>query len=91
MPTVTYAVRDIDSAGRNWLENALGQPLRDNQQVSISMVGSDQEQEREGGVWEEFDRIAAKAEAHIREQGITDEEVDAAIEEAIQHVRYGRS
>jgi hypothetical protein len=38
MKTVTRQVRDIDSAERRVLEHVIGMPLRDNQQLVISIV-----------------------------------------------------
>jgi hypothetical protein len=91
MPSITYTVKENDAVGRRWLETASGHLLEDDLRVSISTGAASRTMDDEAGrAWEDFERIAAKAERDIREQGTGDEGFDAAIEEAVQHVRYGK-
>ena len=86
---ISLPVNDIPEPDRRSLENLLGHPLSADQQVfvmvfSAGMVADDQTRraaaERIRHTLDEVDRRRAA-------QGITDEEVDAAVDEAMDHVR----
>jgi hypothetical protein len=82
-------VKDLQTSGKHWLEDVLGQRLRDNQQVFImvftpGVVPSDAaRREAIPGLQQTWDQV----ERHQREHGITGEEFDAAVDEAVQDIR----
>src|SRR5204863_7026908 len=90
-PVTIQRVKDLQAGGRRWLEDVLGEQLRENQQVFIMVFTPNREPH------EEAPRQARSAlagtfrqtEAYAQEHGITDTEIDAAIEEAMDHVRPG--
>ncbi|HUY34160.1 MAG TPA: hypothetical protein VMV69_15540 [Pirellulales bacterium] len=85
-------VSQIQADHRRWLENALGQPLQDDQQVCIMLLEPmkvpDETTRRRAA--ESIERTWVTVDKNVRASGITDEEIEAAIDEAMQHVR-GRS
>lgn len=88
-PVVVERVQDLPADGRQILEGLIGRPLADDQQVFIMVLspGSapDEEARRRAreGLEATFRRTAAYAERH----GISEAEIDAAIDEAMAHVR----
>jgi len=81
------SVKDIQTGGRRWLEEILGQHLRENQQVFFMVFtpGCEADEEARCQARAARDVTCRKTEAHAQEHGIT----DAAIEEAMVHVRPG--
>jgi hypothetical protein len=86
-------VKDLQDGGKCWLENVLGQHLRENQQVFIMVFTP--------GV-EPDDSVRCKALANVKQsmtqvekaladQGVTDEQFDAAVDEAMEDVRRRES
>jgi len=82
-------VKDLQTRERQWLEGMLGRHLQENQQVFImvftpgALPDEVTRQRARAGLektWEQVDR-------HMKEHGITDEEFDAAVDEAMEHVR----
>ena len=92
MESVVHNVSDIQAGEKHWLENLLGQHLEDNQQVFIMVlkpgIMPDDEARRRAAI--SMERTFAQTDAHAREHGITREEVDAAVQEAMDHVRPRR-
>ena len=90
MESVTLSnVRDLPGDEKRSLENLLKQPLEEGQRVFIMTF-------RPGVVPGEATRLNAhaallhtldEAHAHARAQGVTTEEADAAVEEAMRQVR----
>ena len=89
MESFIRSVDEIDGELRRWFKSGLGQRLRQNQRVMVTVlnvgVAPDDEARREAR--EELRRIRAEAAANIKAQGVPPEEVDAAVDEAIAHVR----
>jgi hypothetical protein len=86
---ISLSVNDIPEPDRRSLENLLGQPLQVNQQVCVMVFSA-------GKVADDATRRAAaetirgtldKVDRHRTARGITDEEVDAAVDEAMEHIR----
>jgi hypothetical protein len=82
-------VKDLQANGKRWLEEILGQPLSDHQQVFImvftpSVAPSDESRQR---ARLGLEAIFQKTEAYAREHQVSDDEIDAAIEEAMAQVR----
>ena len=85
-------VRDISPENRRSLESMLGEPLREDQKVCIAIVpvtGPDEDVRR--AAFARIEEIFARTDAYAREQGITEKEIDEAVEEAMQHVRHRSS
>lgn len=86
---IVQSVKDIQATGKRWLEDLLGRKLLENQQVFIMVLSpglepdeSARRQARAG-----LEATFQKTEAYAAEHGIADEEIDAAIREAREHVR----
>ncbi len=88
-PIVVESVKNLQASGKRLLEAILGQELQENQQVFIMVLSPGMEpdeaarQQARAGLEATFQ----KTEAYAREQGITDEAIDAAIDEAMAQVR----
>ena len=92
-PSRTINVGDIESQERRSLEQLLGQQLADDQSVYIvafnpGIVPDDETRER---ALANMRKTFAKTEQYAKEHDITDEEVDEIVDEAVEHVRYGKS
>jgi hypothetical protein len=88
-PIAVESVKNLQASGKRLLEEILGQKLLENQQVFIMVLSPGTEpdeaarQRARAGLEATFQR----AEAYARERGIADEDIDAAIDEATEHVR----
>jgi hypothetical protein len=86
---LSRSVGEISAAQRQSLENLLGHPLQQNQRVFIMVLdptnvpSCDQRGEAARGLRE----IISLAERHANEHGISEAEVDAAVDETMDHVR----
>jgi hypothetical protein len=84
-PIAIESVKNLQPGGKRLLEDILGQPLDENQKVFILVFSPGKEPEEEAcrqaraGLEATFQKTAARAEKH----GIADEEIDAAIGEAM--------
>ena len=89
MESFIRSVDEIDGELRRWFESGLGQRLRQNQRVMVTVlnVGVEPDEESRREALEELRRIRAEAAANIKAQGLSLEEVDALVDEAIAHVR----
>ena len=89
MESFIRSAEEIEGAPRRWVESGLGQQLRQNQRVLVTVLNVGIEPDEEGrreareGLW----RIRAEAAANIQAQGVSPEDVDAIVDEAIAHVR----
>jgi hypothetical protein len=86
-------VRNLQAPGKRLLEDMLGQPLQEDQQVFIMVLSPGTEPDEAArrqarmGLEAIFEKTATYAAAH----GISDEEIEGAIEEARQQVRSPRA
>jgi hypothetical protein len=89
MESIVRNVKDIDGQQRQWLEAAIGQQLKDNQQVVIRVLtpGVEPDQTARASALEHAAEIARKGRAHAEGLGISEEEINAAIEEGIRETR----
>ena len=89
METFIQNVKDIDADKRQALEHVMGQHLDANQQVMIRVidVGKESSPQARNEALARAAEIARRGRAIATAQGVTEIEVDAAIDEAIQHVR----
>ena len=89
MQTVIRNVKDIEANERRCLEGTLGRPLQENQQVIICVIDLNEELDEatRRSALANASAIAQKGRANAVAQGVGGGEVDAAIDEAIEHVR----
>jgi hypothetical protein len=82
------SVKDLPDSGKEWLETLLGR-LQENQQVFVMAfspgVEPDAAAKQQGlaAVRQVWDRVGTK----MRDQGVAGEDFDAAVDEAMEHVR----
>jgi len=93
MESIVRNVKDIEPAERRYLESTLGRRLQENQQVVIQVIdlAVEPDAETKQAALARASQIARKGRANAAEQGVTEEEVDAAIDEAMDHVRRRKS
>jgi hypothetical protein len=83
------SVKDIQPNEKRWLEGVLGQTIREDQQILIMVITPGEmptesaRREALSGLERTWDRV----QEHMREQGIGAAEFDAAVDEAMEHVR----
>jgi L-fucose isomerase-like protein len=82
-------VKDLQDGGKRWLENVLGQHLRENQQVFIMVFtpGVEPNEAVRRGALASVQRTMTHVEKNLAAQGVTDEAFDAAVDEAMEDVR----
>jgi hypothetical protein len=93
MASIIRNVKDIEDDKRSVFESVLGQELQDNQQLLIRVitVGTEPSAAIRDAALERASQIAREGRAHAAAQGITPEQADAAIDEAIRAHRQQRS
>ena len=86
-------VSDIQADKRLWLEGLLGQQLRENQQVFIMVFtpGAVPDEVTRRAATARIERTLDAAERHAVERGITAEDADEAVAEAMEHIRSRQS
>jgi len=82
-------VTEIPEASRRSLEDLLGQQLRADQRVFIMVLDSPSvpDEEQRGSAAAGLRKIIAAAQSHADRAGVSDEELDASVDEAMAHVR----
>ncbi len=88
-PIAVESVRNLQASGKRLLEDLLGQKLQEDQQVFIMVLspGTEPDEAARQKTRTGLEATFQKTEAYARAHGIADEEIDAAIEEAMEHVR----
>jgi hypothetical protein len=88
-PIAVRSVKDIEGSEKRCLESMLGQKLRQDQQVFIMAFtpGAVPDEVAHRTALAEIHDLQAKAAAYANAHGITEDEIDAAVDEAMQHVR----
>ena len=89
MASVTRNVREIQGGEKQSLEQLLGYPLRDDQKVFIMVYTESLEldEDTRAQALADLKAFATKAHKHAKEQGYSDEEIDAAIDQTAADVR----
>jgi hypothetical protein len=86
---VVEDVKNLEANSKRFLEEILGGQLREDQQVFIMVLSPgtapDAEARRQASLG--LERVFQQTEAYARQHGVTDTEIDAAIKEAMAHVR----
>lgn len=89
MESIIRDVKNIESDERRLYESVLGHALRENQRVIIRVIeleGEPDEASRRTALRRAAE-IARQGRASVEAQGVTAEEADAAIDEAIREAR----
>lgn len=81
----TRTVHEIDPAAKAWIERSLGHALAEDQTVIVTLPDGKAEAEAWKVAWEGIHRILDRAADNLR--AVSDEEFDAAIEEAVGKTR----
>ena len=92
MESIVRNVADIEGNERHIYESVLGQQLRDHQQVIIRVIspGVVPDEAVRDSALDEACEIAKRGRTNAAAQGMTEEEVNATIDEAIKEVRRQR-
>jgi hypothetical protein len=92
MESVLRNVKDIVGDDRRGLEHVVGAHLRDHQQVLIHVLDIDvvPADESRGAAIGRASAIAEQGRAHAAAQGVSPEEADDVIDDAIRNVRQRR-
>ncbi len=87
-----HNVGDLPAPARSVVEGLMGRPLRDNQQVFIVAFDDVTEPPAEDRrqAWQELAAIIADTHARVRQTGATANQLEQAIDEACDEVRFGR-
>jgi hypothetical protein len=86
---VSFPVNDIPEPDRRSLENLLGRPLEADQQVFVMVCSAGEvadETTRRAAV-ERIRNTLTNVDRRRAANGVSDDEMDAAIDEAMEHVR----
>jgi hypothetical protein len=91
-PITVESVRNLQASGKRLLEDILGQQLQDNQQVFIMVFspGSEPDEVDRRQALAGLETTFQKTAAYASEHAISDNEIEAAIQEAAQQVRLPR-
>ena len=93
MESIYRNVAALDESHRRSLEALLGRQLQGDERLYIAVTppSSSPTAEQKQRAWERLQKIAAKAEASLREQGITEEQWASIVDEECAAVRYGKT
>ncbi|MGA2032024.1 MAG: hypothetical protein ABSG68_07200 [Thermoguttaceae bacterium] len=92
MESIARDVKSLESDERRLYESVVGHALQENQRVIIRVVDLEEEpdQATRRAAMSRAVEIARQGREAARAQGITEEEANAAIEEAVRDVRRER-
>jgi hypothetical protein len=88
-PLTIQSVKNLQDSGKRWLENVLGQHLKENQQVFIMVFtpGVEPDEASRRHALASVKHTMTQVESNLAEGGVTGEEFDAAVDEAMEDVR----
>ncbi|HET6883553.1 MAG TPA: hypothetical protein VFI31_25600 [Pirellulales bacterium] len=86
-PIAFRHARDLDSPAREWLQRLFGRPLRDDENVTIvlSAPHTAAPASERRGAFQRMEKILDRAAENMRD--LSDDEFEAAADEAMKHVR----
>ena len=86
------SVRNLQAGGKRLLEDILGQQLQENQQIFIMVLspGTEPDETSRHQTRAGLEAAFQKTETYACEHDIDDGEIDAAIREAMSHIRPGK-
>jgi hypothetical protein len=93
MESITRCVKDIEAGQRRSLEAVIGHELQDNQQIVIRVLtpGVIPDQEARAQAISDLRALSEQGSRHRESLGLSDQEVDEALDEAMNHVRRRES
>jgi hypothetical protein len=93
MELITRSVKDIEPGQRRSLEEVIGHKLQDNQQIVIRIVTPEvlPDAEKRAQAFADLRRLSEQAAKNCQSLGVTEQEIDEAIDEAMNHVRRRES
>ena len=85
------SVGNLEAGGKRLLEEMLGRPLQEDQQVFIMVLspGAEPDEEARRQARAGLEAVFQKTAAYAAEKGASDEDIDAAVLEAAEQVRHG--
>src|ERR1019366_2370628 len=88
-PLTIQCVKDLQDSGKRWLENVLGQHLKENQQVFIMVFtpGVEPDEASRRQALANVKQTMTQVESNLAVEGATGAEFDAALDEAMEDVR----
>ena len=88
-PLTIQSVKNLQDSGKRWLEDVLGQLLRENQQVFIMVFtpGVEPDEASRRQALASVKQTMTHVEGNLAVGGVTSEEFDAAVDEAMEDVR----
>lgn len=89
MESIVLNVKDLEAAERQRYETVLGQQLEDNQQIIMTVVptSSEHSSDERAQAWANIQKLSKKAEQHMRSNGTTEQQWEAAADAACEEVR----
>lgn len=89
METIVRNVSEIQEDQKRWLEDALGKQLQGNQRIVIMVLnpGALADDALRQQALADLKQLFAKGGEHAQRQGISEQEADEALDEAMRHVR----
>jgi hypothetical protein len=86
------SVRNLQASGKHLLEDLLGRPLLEDQQVFIMVLspGSEPDEEARRLARAGLEAAFRKTAAYAAEHGVSDDEIDAAVREVARQIRPGK-
>ena len=91
-PSTTLAVSEIPAEHLRYFEDVLGCALAPTQHVRLVTYSRDTvpDESAQRAAIERLDELSRQVAEHQRAHGITEQEIDEAIDEAVAHVRNQR-
>jgi hypothetical protein len=82
-------VKDLQGTGKQWLEAVLGHHLKENQQVFVMVFtpGIEPDAAAKRKAIASIQRTWDRVDANLLDKGATGEDFDAAVDEAMEHIR----
>ena len=92
MEPLVHNVKDLAPETRQCFEAVLGERLHDNQHIYLVVVtpGVEPSDEKRAAAIADLEQLSRQGTAHRESLGASAEEADAALDQAIQHVRSGK-
>ena len=88
-PLTIQSVKNLQDSGKRWLENVLGQHLKENQQVFIMVFtpGVEPDEASRRQALANVKQTMTQVESNLADGGVAGDEFDAAVDEAMEDVR----
>jgi hypothetical protein len=93
MESITRSVKEMEAGQRRSLEQVIGHELQDDQQIVIRILTPeiDPDPEKRARAMADLRRLSEQAAKNCQNLGVTEQEIDEAIDEAMNFVRRRES